>query len=242
MENSKYSPTWPHGKIKEIFTDIFYVTGTNITEHNHIQFQHSRNMIIVRHQGLLSLINTVRLNEEGLAALDQLGKVENIIRLGSFHGRDDAFYLDRYHSKLWAVESMQHNDERPTDCFLDPNEPPPFPNCSSFIFETSEHPEGILYLTVANGILITCDSIKNWLKADEFFSEQSANMYKEQGFFGRASISKVWRDACKVKVEDFKRLQELEFKHLLSAHGEPLLDTAHEDLARSIERAYGAQV
>jgi hypothetical protein len=99
-----YSPAWPHSEIKAIFPAIFYVTGTNITTFNNTELQHSRNMIIIRENGKLSLINTVRLDEKGLAALEALGDVENIIRIGAFHGRDDCpacnmtFYSSQIHS------------------------------------------------------------------------------------------------------------------------------------------------
>lgn len=235
-----YSPAWPHSEIKEIFPNIFFVMGTNITHHNNTELQHSRNMIIIRDNDKLSLINTVRLDDNGLATLDKLGKVTNIIRIGAFHGRDDAFYLDRYHAKLWALEEMQHADDRATDISLIPNGQMPFPDCQVFIFETSKYPEGILHIARDGGILITCDSIKNWVGPDQFFSPESAKMYKEQGFFGTASISNVWKQACGVSLADFARLKTLEFKHLLSAHGEPLLDNAHEFVAKTIKQEFPA--
>jgi len=233
-----YSPAWPHSEIKEIFPNIFFVMGTNITTHNNVKLQHSRNMIIFRHDDKLSLINTVRLDDRGLMALDALGKVENVIRIGAFHGRDDAFYLDRYQAKLWALEGMQHDNNRLADFLLLPNGKMPFPHCSIFIFETSKYPEGILCIDQDGGILITCDSIKNWVEADQFFSAESKKLYEEQGFFGVASISNVWKEACQVKTSDFTRLKSLKFHHLLSAHGDPLIDTAYEDIAKTIMQEY----
>lgn len=234
-----YSPAWPHSEIKEIFPNIFFVTGTNITRHNNVELQHSRNMIICRDNDRLSLVNTVRLNDKGLAELDELGEVKNVIRIGAFHGRDDAFYLDRYHAKLWALKEMKHANNRVTDIQLVPNGQMPVPDCSIFIFETSKHPEGILHIAQENGILITCDSIKNWLAPDRFFSTETAKIYEEQGFFGAASISNVWRQACSVSASDFVRLKTLAFHHLLSAHGEPLLNNANEIVAKTIRREYG---
>lgn len=234
-----YSPAWPHSDIKEIFPDIFFVMGTNKTEHNHVELQHSRNMIIIRDKNQLSLINTVRLDDKRLAALDALGEVTNVIRIGAFHGRDDSFYLDRYHAKLWALKDMHHADHRITDIQLTPNGQIPVPDCSIFIFETSKHPEGILHIAQQGGILITCDSIKNWLTADPFFSPASAKLYEEQGFFGAASISSVWKQACEVHPSDFARLKTLTFQHLISAHGEPLLNNAYECIAQSIKQEYG---
>lgn len=234
-----YSPAWPHSDLKEIFPNVFFVMGTNITEHHHVELQHSRNMIILRDKDKLSLINTVRLNDKGLAALDALGEVANVIRIGAFHGRDDAFYLDRYHAKLWALKEMHHADNRKTDIQLIPNEQTPVSDCSVFIFETSKHPEGIIHIAQHGGILITCDSIKNWLTIDPFFSLETAKLYEKQGFFGAASISSVWKQACEVKASDFTRLKTLRFKHLLSAHGEPLLNNAYDCVSKSIKQEYG---
>ncbi len=233
------TPTWPHSEIREIFPDIFFVTGTNKTTYANIELQHSRNMIIVRHNNELSLINTVRLDDQGLAELDALGKVTNVIRIGAFHGRDDGFYLDRYHAKLWAFKGMQHDNNHVTDIELTPGGQMPFPGCSVFIFTSSKFPEGVLHIAREGGILITCDSIKNWLSADEFFSADTAKLYEMQGFFGTASISKVWQQACNVDAADFSQLKKLEFHHLLSAHGEPLLNNAHEDVSDTIMQEYG---
>jgi hypothetical protein len=238
MENNQYSPAWPHGEITEIFPNIFYVMGTNITKYNNIEFQHSRNMIIIRDNDKLSLINTMRLNPQSLAALDSLGKVENIIRIGAFHGRDDEFYLDSYDAKLWALAGMQHQNNRLADVLLKPNGAIPFTDCSVFIFETSQHPEGILHIAKAGGILVTCDSIKNWVSADQFFSDDSAKFYEKQSYFGIATISNVWKQACQVQSADFVRLKSLKFKHLLSAHGEPLLNNAYEAVTKTIQQEY----
>ncbi len=228
------SPAWPHSAIKEIFPNIFFVMGMNKTHYSGVDLQHSRNMVIIRDGNILSLINTVRLDDDGLAALDALGKVENVIRIGAFHGRDDAFYCNRYQAKLWAIKGMVHDNNRPTDIELIPNGKMPFPESSLFVFDTSSHPEGILHIAQEGGILITCDSIKNWLEPDQFFSSETAKLYTEQGFFGVASISQVWKQACNVEASDFERLKSLEFCHLISAHGDPLLNNAHEKVVETI--------
>jgi hypothetical protein len=234
-----YSPAWPHSAILEVFPDTFYVVGTNITTHNNVELQHSRNMIIIRDKGKLSLINTVRLDDNGLSELDALGTVENVVRIGSFHGRDDAFYMDRYPAKLWALEGMHHQNNRATDICLTSKGEMPFTGCSLIVFETSQHPEGILHLDREGGILITCDSIKNWEAADAYFSAESAKLYEAGGLFGTATISNVWKEACKVQPSDFEKLKALKFKHLLSAHGDPLLNSAYEAVCERILSDYG---
>ncbi len=47
-----------------------------------LDWQFSRNMVIVREGERLIIINSVRLNEEALAELEQLGTVTDVIRLG----------------------------------------------------------------------------------------------------------------------------------------------------------------
>jgi len=39
----------------------------------------------------LTLINPVRRDEEGLRALEALGEIKHVLRLGPLHGMDDAF-------------------------------------------------------------------------------------------------------------------------------------------------------
>ena len=235
------SPAWPHGDIEEILPDLFMVTGTNITVYNNVTLQHSRNMIIVREAGKLSLINSVRLSEQGLHALGTLGQIDNIVRTGAFHGRDDAFYLDRYQVPRYLVDGMQNTDQRPTDIILQPHGHMPFSGCSFYPFTTAHQPEAVLHLARHGGILISCDSIKNWLGPDAFFSPETATLYQAQGLFGAASISAIWLQACKVQAADFNKLATLEFQHLFSAHGAPLLHDAHEQLTHSINLVFGDQ-
>ncbi len=91
-----FTPVQPHGDIETAFPNVYFVMGTSRPNFEGMTWQFSRNMTIVRDGDVLTLINAVRLNEDGLRALDQLGQVKNVVKLGSFHGIDDAFYVDRY--------------------------------------------------------------------------------------------------------------------------------------------------
>ncbi|MCS5707793.1 hypothetical protein CC99x_002630 [Candidatus Berkiella cookevillensis] len=236
---TQYSPAWPHGDLKEVFPNIFFVMGTNLTTHEGTKLQHSCNMVVVKNANELTLINTVRLNDEGLAALEKLGHIANVVRIGVFHGRHDAFYLDRYSAKLWALKGVKHENNKFTNNELITNGKMPFPDCSLFVFKTSIHPEAILHINREGGILITCDSIKNWITVDKFFSEETGKLYEKLGFLGMATISKIWQQACNIQAQDFAGLKLLTFKHLLSAHGEPLFNNAYEKLAVTIQQEFG---
>lgn len=239
-QSSPFTPVWPHGDIQQIFKDVFFVTGTNKIHHEDINIQTSRNMTIVRNGSELTLINTVRLNEEALQKLDALGMVKNIVRIGAFHGRDDAFYQHRYpDAKLWALKGTTYERSLKITQDLTPGGLMPFPGCSLFVFETSTQPECILHIEREGGILVSCDSIQNITSIDEFYSSETAKSFEEQGLVKPANISPIWLSATNTKASDFERLLKLfTFNHLLTAHGPPLLNKAYEQVTQTIQRVF----
>ena len=56
-QSIQFTPVWPHGEIREVFKDVFFVTGTNKTRHEGKEIQTSRNMVIVRSGNELTLIS-----------------------------------------------------------------------------------------------------------------------------------------------------------------------------------------
>jgi len=223
----------PHGKIIQVFKDVFIVMGTNIYK----DIQTSRNMIIIRDKDELTLINTVRLNEASLTELSQYGMVKNIIRLGAFHGYDDPFYLDRYKAILWVVKGMEREKGYETASLLETNKP--LNHCTLFNFEDTVFPEGALLLERSEGnILITCDSIQNWTRKDEFFSDATFDQFKQEGHIQAGNMPTTWINACKPPLLTLKKLKDLEFKHLLSAHGDPLINTAYETVCNTLKQKF----
>ena len=227
-----------HGPIKNVFPNVFMVTGTNITNHDGIELQHSRNMIIYKEGDKLTLINSVRLSDAGLSALEKLGKITHIVRIGAFHGRDDAFYKNRYQAKLWALEGMHDDNNAQIDFILKPNAISPFEHCEAYPFNSSKFPEAVIHIDEHDGILITCDSVKNWAEPDEFFSKETASLYKKLGFLRKASIADVWINATQTKKTDFDDILTLPFQHLLSAHGEALIADAKAILTESVKNRF----
>ncbi|MCD6027392.1 MAG: hypothetical protein K0R08_1911, partial [Solimicrobium sp.] len=150
-QQSHFSPAWPHGELRQIFSDIFFVTGTNKVRHENADIQTSRNMTIVRTDSALTLVNTVRLNDHGLRQIDSLGTVRNIVRIGAFHDRDDGFYKYRYpHAKLWTLAGVSYESSSVKGLMADQElaigKLMPFPDCALFVFETSAQPECILHI------------------------------------------------------------------------------------------------
>lgn len=232
----EYSPAWPHGELEQAFADVFYVLGTNKTHHAGVDLQTSRTMTVLRQDGELTLVNTVRLDDDGLQQLEALGQVRHIVRLGAFHGRDDAFYLDRYGAALWALPNA---DGRPADRVLTTDEPLPVRDAKVFVFASARFPEAALLLEREGGILLTCDAVQNWTHVDRFFSAQTGSMFEAQGLIREANLPSTWRQACAPDASDFQRLAELPFRHLITAHGAPLRDTAQTRLRSRIDEVFG---
>lgn len=234
----EYSPAWPHGTLQAAFPEIFFVVGTNKTQHAGVAIQTSRTMVVVREHDGLTLLNTVRLTEEGLRDLEALGEVRNVVRLGAFHGRDDPFYRHRYGATLWALPGAEHLDGRGSDRALAAGGAFPVRSGEVFVFSSARFPEAAVLLRREGGILITCDAVQSWTRVDEFFSPQCGELFAAQGLIRAANIPSTWRHACEPSVDDFRRLLALPFRHLISAHGEPLRDEAHALLLARTEEVF----
>lgn len=243
-----------HGEIKEVFQDVFQVTGTMRNEFFGSIWQFSRNMVIVREAGRLTLINSIRLDDDGLAKLDALGEVANIVRLGDMHGLDDRFYLDRYSSgnettdsvNFWTLPDMGADENAtsapPVNKLLTVDGEMPLSNCSLFVFETTKRPEAILRLERDGGIMIACDALQNWTEPDEFFDTATIEKMREMGFFVPAGVGPAWIHGSEPQPEDFERLSKISFKHALCGHGAPLKDTAQVDFKNTFQRIFGIAV
>lgn len=235
---NSHHPAMAHGRIEEVFPDVFYVTGTMRNEFFGAMWQFSRSMTIIREEGRLTLVNTVRLDDEGLAALDALGKVTNVVRIGDMHGVDDPFYVARYGATFWAMPGMGVQEGLTVDRTLTVGGPMPVKDATLFAFTTTTRPEGILRLDREGGIMIACDSLQNWVAPDEFFDEQTIGTMTGMGFFTKGGIGLAWLHGSEPKADDFVRLKQVPFRHALTGHGVPLRDTAQADYHAAFQRFF----
>ena len=221
-----FAPAAPHGPIQEVFPGVHFVTGTMQTVLMGAHWHFSRNMTVVQDGNALTLISTVRLDDAGLAALDALGTVQHIVKIGSLHGLDDAFYRARYpQATFWALPGMPGTE---ADKHLTIGGELPFAGASLFVFEHTKLPECILRIDREGGILVACDSLQNWVGPDAFFSDESRKMMTDMGFFQSANLGPVWMQVNEPKAADFVRLKDVPFQHALCGHGVPLKDKAQE--------------
>jgi hypothetical protein len=219
----------PHGPIEELFPGVFFVTGAMQAEFFGSQWQFSRNMTVVKEGDALTILNAVRLDDAGLTALDALGAVKHVVRVGAMHGRDDAFYVDRYKATYWALPNTPAPEGLKVDRELTAGGETPFSDCSLFVFEETKLPECVVRVDRAGGIAVACDALQNWTEADAYFDAETVEKMSGMGFFAPANVGPAWMQAMEPKPVDFERLKSFDFKHTLPGHGKPLHDTAQQD-------------
>ncbi|MCP4810227.1 MAG: hypothetical protein GY913_24125 [Proteobacteria bacterium] len=231
---SDFPDVMAHGELTEEFPDIFWVQGTVRMAPGMLT---PRNMVVLRHEGDLTLLNTVRLDEDGLAALDALGQVKHLVKLGS-HGMDDPFYLDRYGASRWGcpgVTSSSITHRLGEDVF-------PVRWAEVFLFEQTLGGEGALLADRDGGVLLTCDAVQNWPDT-EGCSLLAKPITLAAGFTARSPvIGPPWRRAMTPKGGslrgDFDRLAALSFEHVIGAHGKPLRGGAQAALVATVQATF----
>lgn len=226
-----------HGDIQEVFSNIFFVTGTVVMS-GPLPMRFSRNMTIIKEDEDLTLVNSVRLDEAGLKKLDELGKVRNVIRLAGFHGMDDPFYKYRYNAKVWSINAPYvsgfYKTPKPSKVYFNPdivlNDSTvlPIKNVKLVHFQSCTPCEGLLLLQRENGIVISGDCLQNWNKPDEYFSSFSKIVMRMMGFIKPHNIGPGWLKLATPDTNEIKSILELDFEHVLPAHGEPVINEAKE--------------
>lgn len=246
MKPRPFPPALPHGDLREPFPGVFFVTGT-IGLPGPMPVRFSRNMTVVRDGERLVIVNSVRLDERGLAALEAHGKPTDVIRIAGFHGADDAFYKDRYGAKVWALEGQRYTagfsqDSEPyfePDVWVDAKTALPLDGARLYLFDTKPG-EALLLLERDGGIVVAGDALQNWAAPDEFFSLLAKPMMRLMGFCKPYNVGPGWLKQAKPTAAKLRGVLDLTFEHVLPAHGTPVIGGAKESYRPSIERAAAA--
>jgi hypothetical protein len=200
----------------------------------------NRNMVVLRQAGELTLVNAVRLAPEGEAALEALGTVKHVMRLGQFHGLDDRYYVDRHGAEFWCQDgSDKYPEPKPTQV-LSEGTKLPVDGAELFVFRDTVLPECAILLRRHGGLLITCDSLQHW--TDWSYCSPLARLVMALlGFRRTTFIGPPWRKTMTPKGgslrPDFDRLLELDFDHHIGAHGTPCRGGAHQRVEAAVARA-----
>ena len=220
-----------HGSLEEVLPSLHFVTGT-MAMGGGVRF--SRAMTVVVEGDRLVLVNTVRLDDAGLAALDRLGKVTDILRIAGNHGMDDPFYKERYGAKLWAVKGQRYtagfdtkapNVYAEPDVEMDATTELPIAGAKLHIMASSP-PEALLLLDRSGGTVIAGDCLQNWAAPDAFFSWPGKVMMRFMGFLKPYNIGPGWFKQCKPPKAEVRGVLDLPFQNVLPSHGTPVLGEA----------------
>ena len=222
---------------------LYFVTGT-VKLPGPLPVRFSRNMTVVRSGERLVVVNSVRLDDAGLAALDRLGKVTDVVRLAANHGMDDPFYAERYGAKVWVVKGQRYTAGFATstpetyftpDHEMDAATALPIAGANLFVID-SQPPEGLLVLAEHGGVVISGDCLQHWAKPDEYFNWLARIAMRAMGFIKPHNIGPAWLKQCKPPKDQLRAILDLSFTNVLPAHGAPVLGDAREQYRAAIER------
>lgn len=238
-----HPPARPHGALTEVLDNLFFVSGT-MRFPGPIPIHISRNMVVVRDGGSLTLVNSVRLDDAGLAALDALGKVEHVVRLAGFHGSDDPFYKERYGATVWAVANQPYAagfSLKPTASAryfeADRELGAELPVAGRvYTFASCTVGEGLLVPDREGGVVISGDVLQNWAP-DPYFNWLGRTIMRPMGFFRPHNVGPGWLKQARPRAEELRGLLDVVSSHVLPAHGAPVLGEARAKYQPAIEAA-----
>lgn len=238
-----FPPALPHGELREVLPGIHVVTGT-VPLPGPLPIRFSRNMTVIREGERLVLVNSVRLDPRGLAALEALGTVTDVIRVAANHGLDDPFYKDRYGAKVWAVKGQRYTAGFDTgtartyfepDVEMDATTALPLAGARLYVI-ASRPPEAILLLARDGGVAVAGDSLQNWAEPDPYFNWLARPIMRMMGFMRPHNIGPGWLKQNRPPVADLRGILDLDFNHVLPSHGSPVIGDALERYRPAIER------
>jgi hypothetical protein len=238
-----HPPALKHGELREVLPGLHFVTGT-IKLPGPLPVRFSRNMTVVQRGDGLVIVNSVRLDDAGLAGLDKLGKVTDVIRLAANHGVDDPFYAERYGAKVWVVKGQRYTagfkTSSPTTYFtphheMDASTVLPIDGAKLFVIDATP-PEGMLVLPEHGGVVISGDCLQHWATIDEYTSWLARRMMPLLGFIKPHNVGPAWFKQSKPPQDQMRAILDLTFANVLPAHGGAVVGDAREQYRAAIER------
>lgn len=247
MKSRPHPPARPHGVLQEVLPNLYVVAGT-VAMPGPVPMRFSQAMTVVKNGERLVLVNAMRLDDAGLAALDKLGKVTDVIRLAAFHGASDPFYRERYQAKVWALAGAPYMPgfDPMAEPYFEPDvrftadTPLPIDGAKVHVFR-SRPPEALLHLPMHGGTVIAGDALQNMEAPDTYYNWLGSLVMRLMGFLKPTNVGPGWLKQAKPPASDLKAVLELTpFANVLPAHGRPVLGEAQQKYRPAIEKAVSA--
>mmetsp|Transcript_30635 Transcript_30635/g.50604 ORF Transcript_30635/g.50604 Transcript_30635/m.50604 type:complete len:258 (-) Transcript_30635:30-803(-) len=241
------TPAFKPKAIRRIAQNIFVVQATLRTKK---LWKISRNMVIIRVQEELTLINAIRLNKEGEEFLQSLGFVARVIRLGTTTGtgaEDDLHYRNFHGAQIWAPGNSK-NYQIPLDRIITKDSVLPFAHSKTFIFKNTIEPEAAILIqpqgkNSKGGLLLASEALQNQVDND-LLSVSARTAMRISGMLdSKIVVPQRWlkshQDSKLLPLrDDFERLLRLDFTRLIGATGAIVPVRAKEETVLAIERAF----
>lgn len=234
------SIAYPHDPPREILPGIWFVHGRMRMGPGMVI---NRNMVVVvDRDSELTLLNPIRLTPEGENALEEIGTVKHAVRLGTFHGSDDAYTVERFGARFWCQEGSEQKPIPQPYTKLEEGGELPISDAQLFVYREAKQPECCFLIDRGSGLLVSCDSIQHW-ESTSNCSLPAKLATRLMGFMHPANIGPPWKKRMTPEGgslrPDFDRLLELPFDNLVGAHGQPLLGGAREAFRATVNRVFG---
>ena len=121
------------------------------------------------------------------------------------------------------------------DSWLDEKSSLPVPNARLKLFKTANPAEGMLLLNRDGGVLIAGDALQNTPQPDEYVNLPARFMMKKMGFFKPCNVGPGWLQFAKPQASEVRSILDLDFEHVLPAHGQAVIGGAKEKFRPSLE-------
>jgi hypothetical protein len=203
-----------------------------------IRISFSRNMVALLGNDGWVVLNPVRLSERAERDMLAKGPIRHAVRLGTYHGMDDAYYAERLGAQFWAVPGVHAHPEPAGTRAITEGGAFPVPGAQVVIFSKATRAECVVNLP-QHRLLVTCDSVQNY-ENDSLISLLGRLVMRPAGFFTPCVIGPIWLKASTPKGgslrSDFERVIALDFDHLIGGHGTPKIGGAKAALAQNVEK------
>lgn len=240
--SNDHPPALYHLPLREVFPDVWLASSAismRIPFRQKVTF--SRNMVAVRTDDGWVLLNPVRLSESAEAELLAKGPFKHAVRLGTFHGRDDRYYVDKFGVEFWGVPGVQAYEKPEFTREVTEEGPFPIPGGQAVIFKGATRAECVVCLP-QHRLLVTCDSVQHY-ERDSLISPLGKIVMYPMGFFTPCVIGPIWLKASTPPGgsmrPNFERVLQLDFDNLIAGHGTPKIGGAKEALRRNVARLPG---
>src|SRR5438552_9385351 len=144
---SDHPPASHHLPLRECFPDVWLAASANpMSIPLGLKITFSRNMVAVRAADGWVLLNPVRLSDSAEAALLAKAPVKHAVRLGTYHGRDDRYYVDKFGVEFWGVPGAQSYPEPKFTREITESGPFPIPGARAVIFTHATRAECVILM------------------------------------------------------------------------------------------------